>query len=130
MMKFMTFLAMVAGQSACQADESIARYALADAEYHLVELDGAPFEARATLAFPQAGEVVGQAPCNRYSASQTEVYPWFNAGPIAATRMACPDLDAEAAFFVALEGMTLAEAVDQTLILTNTDGRKMVFIAR
>lgn len=114
---------------ACQPDETISGYAPQDAEYQLTELDGAAFGALATITFPEKGRVAGQGPCNRYSAAQTEIYPWFNLGPIAAMRMACPDLGTEAAFFEALSAMTLAEVAGNTLILSTPDGREMVFRA-
>jgi heat shock protein HslJ len=44
--------------------------------------------------------------------------------------MACPDLALESEFFDALEGMTLAEVAGDTLILSNSVGRKLVFVAR
>jgi heat shock protein HslJ len=44
--------------------------------------------------------------------------------------MACENLSAETVFFAALEEMMLAEASGDTLILSNTDGREMVFVAR
>ena len=44
--------------------------------------------------------------------------------------MACPELEAESAFFAALEDMSLVEIVGPTLILTNEAGREMVFEAR
>jgi len=103
--------------TACQQDESVSKFAVA-------------FTSRATIAFPKEGEVVGQAPCNRYFATQTVPYPWFALSGIGATRMACPELEAESAFFAALEDMSLVEIVGPTLILTNEAGREMVFEAR
>lgn len=129
MLKIFVF-SFVAILSAYAADESISGFADPEAEYHLIELDGAAFSATATIAFPHTGEVVGQAPCNRYFATQTLPYPWFNLDGIGATRMACPDLPLEVTFLSALADMTLAEILGDTLILTNGEGRKMVFVAR
>jgi len=126
----MNILMPVVLLSACVEDESIAKYADSDAEYQLTELDGTPFTATATISFPEAGKVTGQAPCNRYFADQSEAYPWFNVGAVRTTRMACPDLDTEAEFIAALRAMTLAEVAGETLILSNLDGRQMVFVAR
>lgn len=129
MLRLLCLLNLIA-LTACRADESLSQFADPEAEYHLIELDGAAFVARATIAFPTEGEVTGQAPCNRYFAAQSVPYPWFQVHNIGATRMACPELDAEAAFFAALEDMTLSEVLGDTLILTNEAGRKMVFVAR
>lgn len=129
MFKVFAFI-MLAGLSACAADETIARFVDPNAEFHLIELDGRAFDATATIQFSAAGEVVGQTPCNRYFAQQSLPYPWIKIDGIGATRMACPDLPLETAFLLALGKMTLAEAVGTTLILSNDAGRKMVFEAR
>lgn len=130
MTRILSLLIGLTSLSACAADESISKFVDTSAEYALVEMDGMPFVAKATIAFPEEGRVVGQAPCNRYFAQQTVPYPWFGLEGIGATRMACPDLAIETAFFNALEGMTLAEVSGDTLILSNSLGRQMVFAAR
>lgn len=111
----------------CKKDETLSGYGAAEATWELAELDGAPFQARATLTFPEEGKLAGQAPCNRYFADQMAPYPWFKSGPIGATRMACPEMDAEQVFFDSLGAMTLSEVSGDTLILSNDDGREMVF---
>ncbi|MBU2992615.1 META domain-containing protein [Octadecabacter sp. 1_MG-2023] len=116
--------------AACQGDESVSKFTDPEAEYQLAEIDDAPFTALATISFPEEGRVEGQAPCNRYFATQTAPYPWFALEGIGATRMACENLAAESAFFAALEVMTLSEVQGGTLILSNVDGRSMVFKAR
>jgi heat shock protein HslJ len=129
-MKSFLALCLLALLPACQANESVAAYGAADRVWTLTELDGTPFTSRATLAFPKPGRIAGQAPCNRYFATQNVPYPWFQAGPIGATRMACPDLQAETQYFVALSEMTLSEVAGPTLILSNDAGRSMVFTAQ
>ena len=116
--------------SACRGDETVSGYGAADRVWVLESVDGAPFVARAELEFPEQGKIAGQAPCNRFFADQTAPYPWFKPGPIGATRMACPDLEAEQAFFDALGAMSLSEVAGNTLILSNDAGREMVFKAR
>lgn len=130
MLRFLILFIVILGLSACARDESIANFVEPTAKYHLVELDNAPFVARATIQFPEAGRIVGKAPCNSYFAAQTVPYPWFGLEGIGATRMACGDMAAEATFFAALEDMTLAEVAGDTLILSNPSGRQMVFVAR
>ncbi|MBV0913197.1 META domain-containing protein [Anianabacter salinae] len=122
---FLTLPIVVAGYL---ADETVSGFA-GGQTYALTELDGAPFPARATLGFPSEGRVAGEAPCNAYSAPQTVPYPWIRIGPIVATRRACPDLQAEAAFLGALPHMTLVEVLGGTLVLRNDAGREMVFQA-
>ena len=130
MFKFISAFPAFIFASACVPDERVASFIEPTVEYYLIDLDGAPFDGTATISFPETGKVVGQAPCNRYFAAQTEPYPWFSLEGIGATRMACLDLNLESAFFAALEEMTLSEVSGDTLILSNTDGRQMVFVAR
>lgn len=115
--------------SACLADETISGYADTAATYRLQSMNGLPVAARATISFPEEGVVAGQAPCNSFSASQTAPYPWFQLGPMRVTRMACPNLDVEQAFFRNLAQMTLAEVGGAVLILSNEAGDEMVFQA-
>ena len=130
MFKFISAFLPFIFASACVPDERVSSGIEPTIEYNLIDLDGAPFDGTATISFPEPGKVVGQAPCNRYFATQTEPYPWFSLEGIGATRMACPDLNVESSFFAALEEMTLSEVSGDTLILSNTDGRQMVFVAR
>ncbi len=113
----------------CQGDETVAAYGAGGRNWRLVEIDGAPFTARAILSFPQPGEIAGQAPCNSYSGPLTAPYPWFGTGPIAVTRKACAELADETRFFTALKGMTLSEVGGATMILSDETGREMVFRA-
>ncbi|MFT6025395.1 MAG: heat shock protein HslJ [Ascidiaceihabitans sp.] len=125
-MRFALFFAVLL-ISACRGDETVRAYGAADRIWVLDELDGKPFTARATLEFAEDGRISGQAPCNRYFAELTVPYPWFETGAIGATKMACPDLKAEAQFFKALDAMTLSEVLGNVLILSTPEGREMVF---
>lgn len=113
----------------CTADETLTAYGASGVVWRLETLDGSPFEKRATVEFPEPGKIAGQAPCNRYFGEQRAPYPWFEVGPLAATRMACPDLDAEQQFLSALSNMTQAEVAGDVLVLRNEDGQEMVFRA-
>lgn len=113
--------------AACDSDETLHAYGAADKEWRLVELQDAPFDATATLTFPERGKLAGQGPCNSFSTTNNVPYPWFDAGPIAATRRACPDLAAESAFFTLLEAATLSEVLGDTLTLSDDSGVLLVF---
>lgn len=115
--------------AACAGDETVSRFADGAATYRLSEIDGASFPARATIRFAEAGRVSGTGPCNSFTAPQIVPYPWIEIGPIAATRRACPALEAERRYFAALREMTLAEVAEGTLILSTPEGREMVFQA-
>jgi heat shock protein HslJ len=123
-------IAALWGLTDCRGDETVTAYGAGEATWQLVEIDGLPFAARATLSFADEGRLAGQAPCNKYFGEQSAPYPWFTAENIVATRMACSDLTAETAYFAALEEMTLSEVSGEALILSNDAGREMVFEAR
>ena len=127
-MRLLTLAALLA-IPAC-ADESISGYADPAATYRLTQIDGQPFTANATIAFPEQGTATGQTPCNIWSADQTAPYPWLALGPIAVTERACPDMADERVFLDALTTMTLAEVQGPILILSNDEGAEMVFDAR
>ncbi|MBU2983005.1 META domain-containing protein [Lentibacter algarum] len=114
---------------ACRADETVGGYGAAERVWRLESIDGAAFSARATLTFPEPGKIAGQAPCNRYFGPMTVPYPWFDAGQVASTRMACPDLTSESKFLKALSEMSLSEVSGDVLLLSNDAGRTMVFKA-
>ena len=121
------FLTLPALLAAHLKDETISGYADPAASYQLEAINDAPYPATATITFPAQGRIIGTAPCNHYSASQSAPYPWFEPGPIAATKRACPDLAAEAEFFAALSRMTLVEVVGPHLLLTNDADEIMAF---
>lgn len=111
---------------ACTGDETVAAYGGADRNWRVVEIDNVPFNANATLRFVEKGQINGSAPCNSYFAAMTAPYPWFDAGPIGATRRMCADAEAETIFFEALSDMTLSEVLGDTLILSTPEGRSII----
>lgn len=123
------FLLAFLGLTACQADETLSGYGASDVTWQLRMINGAPFEARATLQFPEEGSFTGRAPCNGFSGRQAAPYPWFQPEAVRATRAACPELAAEQRFFSALGQMTLAELSGPVLILSNDAGDEMYFTA-
>ena len=100
-----------------------------DTVWTLTELNGTPFPATATLVFDAEGRFSGQAPCNRYSSGTAVPPPAFQAEPILSTRMACPDLDAETAYFLALSSMTEVRIAGDVMTLTNPHGDALTFTA-
>lgn len=113
----------------CTGDETLSGHGAAEKEFVLQSINDVPFTARATISFPEEGQITGQAPCNSYSATQDVPYPWFKAGPILATKRACPDLAAETEYFDALARMTLSEVSGKILILSTSEVDKMTFEA-
>ncbi len=130
MRAFAFSLCAVLTLGACKSDETISGHGGAGQVWTLQEIDDQAFTAQATLEFPEEGKISGQGPCNRFTTTQSVPYPWFEAGPIMATKMACRDLAAEQMFFSALAEMTLSEVANGTLILGNDAGREMIFTAQ
>lgn len=128
-MKHMIALSAALLSVAACKDETLSGYAPKNTSWVWQELDGTPAPARATLRLPRQGQVTGRAPCNNYSARQTAPYPWFKVEAVTATKVACPDLKSETMFFDALAQMSLAEVSGDTLLLSNDDGREMLFVA-
>lgn len=111
----------------CARDETLSAYGAADRTWVLVEIDGQQFSSRATVNFSSAGHIEGEGPCNAFSGRQTAPYPWFEVRELAVTRRACPALNAETKFLRALQNMTLAEVLGDTLILSNDQSSQMIF---
>lgn len=124
---FRLLLAIPLALTACQKDESISGFVNPEMEFQLVEINGNPFAAQATIQFPENGQVTGQGPCNRFGSEQTAPYPWLEMRGIRATRMDCPDIGLESEYFKALGTMSQIETLDDTLILRDDSGGEMVF---
>ncbi len=116
--------------AACQKDETLTGYGGADAVWQLVEVNGQSFSARAEIEFPAEGDVTGQGPCNSFSGKQTLPYPWIKIENLAATRAACPDLEAEGAFFAMLMAASQVEIAGDTMILSSDHNLQMIFTAQ
>lgn len=95
--------------------------------WQLRVLDGADYTAAAILQLHPDGRLSGRAPCNSFASMVTIEGIRFRIGPIRATRMACPDLREEQAFFSALAEMTTIQTDGDTLSLSNAKERYMVF---
>lgn len=94
----------------------------------LQELDGRPFPAEAQLTLPKDGQITGRGPCNRFFATAVGEVSALVIGPVGATKMACPDLGLESAFFAALPEIVWAEVSgSDRLILGDDKGLRMVF---
>jgi heat shock protein HslJ len=95
-------------------------------EWTLVSVDGAEATAQTTIRIDEPGRLGGQGPCNRYFADVTGPLPTFRPGMIGSTKMACPDMAAEAQYFAALQAIERAELTDDSLRLSG-GGHELVF---
>ncbi len=101
-----------------------------ETEFRLAEMDGAPYEGRATLSFPEDGRVAGKGPCNNFMGRAE----WgedgaLTLGPLAATMMACPDLDAEKTLLDRLGAVTTIEMQEDGFLLGTPDGATLLYEA-
>lgn len=93
-------------------------------DLHLVGLEGREIAWNAALRL-EADTLSGAAPCNRFFAANASELPEISFSTLAATRMACPDLAAEDAFFAALSSIRPTDPDQGRLYLTGTEGRLM-----
>ena len=128
-MKYLPFAALVL--AACvhsgHADDTAASPDFTQMDWVLTMVDGQPAGYSATINLAESGRVTGQAPCNRYFADLTRDGDRFKLGAIGATRMACLQIEGEAAFFQLLQGVETAEMRPGMLTLTG-GGHQMAFV--
>lgn len=106
----------------CPAREVVT---LDDSKWILIAIDGGPLEAGALagrvpfieFGVNGDGSMAGFGGCNRFSGSFQHSGSLLEFGPIAATRMACPDMQIEDRFFRALDSVDSVEQDDYTLTL-------------
>lgn len=96
-------------------------------DWRLVQLNGAEFTPLARFNIAIDNRMAGKAPCNTFVGTVEGDASSFKIGPIAATRMACDNLDAETTFFQGLESANSARLDGETLIFTGEGGLEMVF---
>jgi heat shock protein HslJ len=125
---FLTLPIILAGTMPTTTAAPSTGFPAAETTWTLTELDGAAFEGRATVSFAEPGRIAGQAPCNSYTGPIEGTPQAFTIGAIAATRMACPDLELETKFLDTLASMTSVEETDRGIILRNGAGAQLVFI--
>ena len=94
--------------------------------YHLISDD--PALQRVILEIEDT-RVSGQGPCNRYFGSITHSDTGSNSiqvGPLASTKMACPNLSAEHRYFQDLQRVSMVKVVSDELLLATSDQVKLV----
>ncbi|MFO1147270.1 MAG: META domain-containing protein [Alsobacter sp.] len=105
---------------------------LAGRDWTLASLAGTPVASDgrpASLAFTADGQVSGSSGCNRFTGRFTLTGETLSFGPLAATRMACPEplMQQESRLFAilaAVRGFQIAESGD--LVLLTVDGPQLV----
>ena len=103
---------------------------LAGTNWTFVSIGGVPIAADRPTSLAFDGQKMGgSAGCNRFSGSYTSDGKTLAAGPLMATKMACPGagMTQESTFFQLMRGpVRLDFPADGTLILTGADGQTAV----
>lgn len=99
---------------------------IAGVDWHLVGFEGQEVDWEASLRL-DGDKLSGKAPCNRWFGTNAASLPAVSIEAIGATRMACPDLAAESAYFETLQAMQRAELDQGHLFLIGPEGRIMEF---
>jgi heat shock protein HslJ len=118
---FFAALTLTACVTAAESEPEVAGI-----DWHLLGLEGQEVAWDSSIRF-DGDKVGGKAPCNRWFASNEAAFPDLAISRIGATRMACPDLDKEQAFFDTLQAMQRAELDQGHLYLIGPEGRLMEF---
>ena len=140
-MKFLVRIALpaalaifAAGCCACRYNAKKNRLPLAGTRWSLVQLYGTTLQndnERFTIVFREDDRrIAGVGACNRLTASyETDGERTLTIGPVATTRMACPDLEQEAAFTRALERVVRYDMDGKMLLLFSDEGLTAVLQA-
>ncbi|MEM1363884.1 MAG: META domain-containing protein [Pseudomonadota bacterium] len=94
----------------------------------LTSLNGSSPDVEVTLTLGSDGTVSGNSGCNRYTGRNNAELPQLALGPMASTRMACPELELEATFLAALMKATEAIEKDGQLVITGDESTQLVFV--
>lgn len=133
---FLAAIAALAGGCChCRSYQKKNRRPLTGTEWQLIQLGGKtvqPEEGRFTLTLLAEGNrLAGTGACNRLTGQfETDAKRTLKIGPVASTRMACPDMEREQAFVEAIESATHYD-MDGPMLLLLSDGElRAVFQAK
>jgi putative lipoprotein len=89
-----------------------------------------PAEVAVTMQFPEAGRIAGRSGCNRYTGTIGVGDGKLVIGPLATTRMACPEPqgDVEALFLAALQQAVRLRRDNRALVLETAAGEPSRFL--
>jgi heat shock protein HslJ len=101
---------------------------LVQVHWKLVALDGRPLQSSAEngpyLVFETNEQRVrGSGGCNRITGTYRQEGDDLTIGPLASTKMACPDMATESAFLAGLERVRRYAIAGRNLTLSDADGR-------
>lgn len=116
---------LLSGCCACRTYQKRTRRPLVETRWQLVRLGGKSIQPEAgsfTVVFAAGGALTGTGACNRLSAHyEADDTRAMKIGRVAATRMACPDLELEREFVAAIESTTHYD-MDGPMLMLLSDG--------
>lgn len=123
-MKIKSLILSAFGLAACQATAQDPSFmSLAGSEW------GTSVE-RQFVRFGVDGKVTGNGGCNRFFGIYSQDEKGLNIGPLGATKMACPNLRQEQAFFQILNTARKVQASHLQLVLQDTNGKILLTLKR
>lgn len=125
--------ALAIGCCNCRKYQRRNRRPFTETEWQLVQLRGrsvTPEEGRFFLVFGKGGGISGAGACNRITGEFSEEQGVLRIGPLATTRMSCPDLAREREFTAAVEATNRYEMDGPMLLFFSGDELQAVFQAR
>ena len=126
---------LMVGCCHCRSYQKKTRRPLVGTEWQLIQLGGEtiqPQEGSFTVTLSaDNGQITGVGACNRLSGPyKSDEKRSLKIGPLASTRMACPDLKREQAFIQALESATHYDMDGPMLLILSNGELKAVFQAK
>lgn len=126
---------LMVGCCHCRSYQKKTRRPLVGTEWQLIQLGGEtiqPQEGSFTVTLSaDNGQITGVGACNRLSGPyKSDEKRSLKIGPLASTRMACPDLKHEQAFIQALESATHYDMDGPMLLILSNGELRAVFQAK
>ncbi len=127
-------VALTAGCCNCRSYQKKTRRPLVGTEWQLIQLEGRNVKADPgtfTLRLDDGGNVSGMGACNHLMGSySTGERRALKIGPLASTKMACPNLGQEQQFLRAIEATTHYDMDGPMLLLLSNGELRAVFQAK
>ena len=127
-------LALLLVISGCAATTPVPKQADLIGQWHIESIGDRPVIDRspAAIEFTNEGRAGGNASCNRFTGAYTLSGSELSFGPLAATKMMCPDalMDQEIRFLAALDRVAGVQIQQELLILQDENGETLITASR
>ena len=127
-------LALLLVISGCAATTPAPRQADLIGQWHIESIGDRPVIDRspAAIEFTNEGRAGGNASCNRFTGAYTLSGSELSFGPLAATKMMCPDalMNQEIRFLATLDRVAAVQIQQGLLILRDANGKTVITASR